>query len=127
MIEPARFTVSAADMAEMAPILEDPNPIHLDPAAAQAAGLGDRVVNQGPTNIGYAVTALERAFPGADVREVRCRLTANVLGGDVVIAGGEVVETLADRVHCRFWVDVDGGPRAVEGTATVFTTDQGST
>jgi 3-hydroxybutyryl-CoA dehydratase len=127
MIEPRRFTVSAADMVAMAPILEDPNPIHLDPAAARAAGLGDRVVNQGPTNIGYAVTTLRRAFPGGEVREVRCRLTANVHGGDEVVAGGEVVEEHDDRVVCRFWVDVDGGPRAVEGTATVFTTDQGST
>jgi 3-hydroxybutyryl-CoA dehydratase len=118
-IEPQRFTVSAPDMHDMAPIFEDPNPIHLDPAAAEAAGFGHRVVNQGPTNVGYVVTALRRAFPGAEVREVRCRLAANVFGDQTVVAGGEVVETDGDRLTCQIWLDVEDGPRAVTGTATV--------
>jgi 3-hydroxybutyryl-CoA dehydratase len=118
-IEPQRFTVSAPDMHLVAPIFEDPNPIHLDPAAAKAAGLGDRVVNQGPTNVGYVVTTLRRAFPGAEVRELRCRLLANVHGDDEVVAGGEVVDRDGDVLTCQIWLDVEGGTRAVTGTATV--------
>ena len=44
-------SVSAEAMAVLAEVLRDPNPIHLDPAAAAAAGLGNSRINKGPANI----------------------------------------------------------------------------
>lgn len=122
----APWTVESIDPEKMkvfAELLADPNPIHLDPEAAKAAGLGDRVVNQGPASFGYVVSMLRAAAPGAVLRDLRVRLTANVFAGDRVIAAGEV-ERVEDeggerRASCRVWVDVDGGARALQGTATL--------
>jgi acyl dehydratase len=109
--------VSAEAMRELAPILDDPNPIHLDGAAAARAGLGDRPVNQGPANIGYVVTMLRRALPDATLVRLTCRLTGTVVAGDRVVAGGDVLEVAGPEVVCAVWLDVDGAHRAVEGTA----------
>ncbi|HET6506999.1 MAG TPA: MaoC family dehydratase [Baekduia sp.] len=118
-------SVSPAAMADFAEVLADPNPIHLDPEAVKAMGLGDRVVNQGPANFGYVLEMLKAAVPGATVVDLRVRLQANVFGGDRVIAAG-VVESVADGEHgtrilnCAVWLDVDGGARAIAGTASLI-------
>ncbi|MHB8736479.1 MAG: MaoC/PaaZ C-terminal domain-containing protein, partial [Terriglobales bacterium] len=42
------LTIERIDPEKMkifAVVLDDPNPIHLDPAAVRAAGLGDRVIS----------------------------------------------------------------------------------
>jgi 3-hydroxybutyryl-CoA dehydratase len=105
-------------------VLDDPNPIHLDPEAVRALGLGDRVVNQGPANLGYLLDLLHEVAPTGRVADVRVRFMANVLGGDRVIAAGrvEAVEEDAEarRLRCAIWLDVDGGARALEGTATLI-------
>jgi|1185.fasta_scaffold1892713_2 3-hydroxybutyryl-CoA dehydratase len=110
-------SVSAEAMHVVAAILDDPNPIHLDPEAARAAGLGDRPVNQGPVNFGYVLSMLTES--GATVRELDVRLLANVFAGDRVIAAGRVEEVDGERVLCSVWLDVDGGARAIEGTAVL--------
>jgi acyl dehydratase len=112
-------SVSAEAMRVIADVLRDPNPIHLDPAAVRAAGLGDRVINQGPANGSYIANMLRANFPGARVRALRLRLRANVFAGDRVVAGGTVEAREGDLVHCRVWLDVDGRGRAIEGTAVV--------
>jgi acyl dehydratase len=48
-------SVDSERMREFAVLLADPNPIHLEPEAVRARGLGDRVVNQGPANFGYVL------------------------------------------------------------------------
>jgi 3-hydroxybutyryl-CoA dehydratase len=115
--------VDAEAMKDLAVLLADPNPIHLDAAAARAAGLGDRPVNQGPANFGYVLTMLTRAIPGAVVRDLRVRLLANVFAGDRVVADGRIESTeqleAGERLACSVWLDVDGGRRALEGTATL--------
>src|ERR1700727_2758336 len=85
------WTVPDVDPEKMkvfAVVLADPNPIHLDPEAVKSAGLGDRVINQGPASFGYVLNMLREALPGAAVRDLNVRLTANVFGGDRVTAGG---------------------------------------
>ncbi len=112
-------SVSGAAMHGLAEIFDDPNPIHLDAAAARAAGIGDRPVNQGPANCCYVVNMLLEAFPAGRISRMKFRLLANVFAGDHVVAGGTVRETSQDEVHCDVWLDVVDGPRAVEGSAVV--------
>lgn len=113
-------SVSGPAMHDIAAVLDDPNPIHLSGAAAAAAGLGDRPVNQGPLNIGYVLDMLRDAAPGAVVRDLRVRLLANVFAGDRVIAAGRVEAVETDgSVTCSVWLDVDGAVRAIDGTASV--------
>lgn len=119
------LVVDAGRMRTMAALLDDPNPIHWDVDAVRALGLGDRPVNQGPSNAGYVVNALV-AFAGGDpgaVRRVSVRFRGNVLAGDRVTAGGVVtaVTTLGSDVvaTCEVWLDRDDGARLVSGTAEV--------
>lgn len=126
------WTVEAVDpekMKIMAALLGDPNPIHFDPAAVRALGLGDRVINQGPANFGYVQNMLVSWAGGVGrIRALSLRLTANVLAGDRVAAGGRVTGVgPGDLVACAVWLDVlaRGGTslasplRALAGTATV--------
>jgi acyl dehydratase len=117
--------VGIAEMKTMAALLQDPNPIHWDPAATRALGMGERVVNQGPINISYVMNALV-SWVGNDpsrLRAITMRFMANVFEGDRVEAGGTVTgvrdvngERLAD---CDVWLDVSGGSRALGGTAVI--------
>jgi len=101
-------------MVDFADLLQDPNPIHLDEAAA-----GGRVINQGPINAGYVIAMLRAAHPDARIAALRLRFMANVRGGDHVTAGGEVLSEDGGELHCAVWLDIDDGPRAVEGSATL--------
>jgi 3-hydroxybutyryl-CoA dehydratase len=120
------WTVDHVDPEKMkvfAEVLADPNPIHLDPQAVIDAGLGDRVINQGPASFGYVLNMLHEAAPHAAIRDLNVRLTANVFGGDRIAVAGtiESVEEIEGerRASCRVWVDVEGGRRALQGTATL--------
>jgi 3-hydroxybutyryl-CoA dehydratase len=115
-IEPARI-------ARMSKAQHDPNPIHLDPAAVAAVNLGDRQVNQGSANAAYVMNMLAEAIPEGTIERFTVRLLANVFAGDTVVAGG-VVESVEgqpgdQRLHCRVWLDVEDGSRAVEGRAVI--------
>ena len=121
-------SVSAERMKTLAVVLADPNPIHLDPEAVRALGMGDRVVNQGPANFAWVLDMLREALPGAQVLDVKVRFLANVFAGDRVIAAGRVESVEAGRATCSVWLDVDGGARAIDGTATlILPPDRGAT
>lgn len=117
-------SVSAEAMRELAKLFADPNPIHLDPAAALAAGLGPCVVNQGPASYAYVVNMLREAHPDAEIRRLRFRFLSPVRAGDRVVAAGRVIrrepcpggELLAYEV----WLDVEGAGRAIEGSAKLM-------
>ncbi|MDE0376822.1 MAG: MaoC/PaaZ C-terminal domain-containing protein [bacterium] len=116
--------VRAAAMKTMAVLLRDPNPIHFDPHVVAALGMGDRVINQGPTNMAYVVDMLV-AWAGdpARIQSLKVRFLDNVRGGDRVVAGGIVTSVAGDGQYqvaeCDVWLDVVGGPRALAGSATV--------
>lgn len=117
------MTVSAQAMKTMSVLLDDPNPIHIDVAAVRELGMGDRLVNQGPTNLAYVMDMVRKNFPTGRLQQFRSRLLANVFDGDVVTAGGEI-QSVAQRAYgtevtSHVWLDIDGGGRAVEGTASV--------
>lgn len=107
-------------MVVWARLLRDPNPIHLHVAAVQAAGLGDKRINQGPANLAYILNMLARAFPDLRVESTDVRYMANVLEGDRVIAGGTVTAADGGRITCDIWLEVDGRGRALAGSATLI-------
>lgn len=115
--------VSAEKMKVFAAIARDPNPIHWDRNAVAERGLGERLINQGPTNLGYVINMLLAWAGPTSIRELAVRFTSNVFDGDDVVAGGVVTairdeqgERLAD---CDVWLDRGDGTRAVVGSATV--------
>lgn len=116
-------SVSAAAMRTMSVVLDDPNPIHLDANAVRELGLGERVINQGPANLGYVIDLVRNNFPGGRLTRFQARLLSNVFDGDIVTAGGAVdtVEHRDDGVHvtAKVWLDIEGSGRAVEGPADV--------
>ena len=116
-------SVSAEKMKLLAAILRDPNPIHWDPTEVAKRGLGQRVINQGPTNLGYITNMLMDWAGPSCLRHLKVRFSANVFDGDDVVATGVVIgvrdengERLAD---CDVWLDRGDGSRAVQGRATV--------
>lgn len=115
--------VTESRMRLLAAILRDPNPIHWDRAEVAARGLGDRLINQGPTNVGYVCNAL-LAWAGNDsLRSLTVRFTSNVFDADEVVAGGAVtrIEAANDEIlaTCDVWLDRADGTRAVAGVAVV--------
>ncbi len=116
--------VSAEKMKTMAALLADPNPIHWDIAAVQQLGMGDRPINQGPSNMAYVMNMLCAWAGGHDrLRAFRVRFLGNVLAGDWLRATGVVTavrfqagETLVD---CDVALRKADGNSVLEGSATV--------
>lgn len=106
------WTVDPVDtekMKTMAALIADPNPIHWDVEAVRALGIGNRPVNQGPSNMAYVANMLA-AWSGSHqhLRTLRVRFLANVFGGDRVVAGGRVsaVEPVDGGIlaTCEVWL-----------------------
>ena len=115
--------VTPERMKLLAAILRDPNPIHWDRAEVAARGLGDRLINQGPTNVGYVCNALAAWAGPTALRSLTVRFTSNVFDGDTVVAGG-VVTAIDDTgprrlAACDVWLDRGDGTRAITGHAVV--------
>ncbi len=92
------FIVESVDpqrMKTMAAILRDPYPVHWDPEAVDAAGLGYRTVNQGPLNLGYIANMLMAWAGDGSIRRLTVTFGKRVLDGDRVIATGTVAEVTA--------------------------------
>jgi acyl dehydratase len=111
-------------MKTVAALLRDPNPIHFDAGAVAALGMGDRPVNQGPTNMAYVCNML-RAWTGdpASLRRLQVRFLGNVFAGDRVIAGGVVTgirEEGGNRLaDLDVWLERSPEDRVLAGAATV--------
>lgn len=121
-------SVDPEKMKVMAALLGDPNPIHFDVAAVKALGMGDRVVNQGPLNMGYVMNMLMAWAGSAEcIREIQLRFRGNVVAGDRVRASGTVTAVRDDSgvrlADCEVVLEVVGGAPALTGTATVAVDD----
>ena len=114
-----RHRVQPSAMVSLADILRDPTPILLDAAAAAAAGLGDRVVNQGPANLAYILNMLTAALPGHRLVKIDSRYLANVFGDDLVEAGGSVTSLAGPVVECETWLKREDGTIAVTAVASL--------
>ncbi len=114
--------VDPARMKTMAAILRDPYPVHWDRDANAALGLGGRVINQGPLNLGYIVNMLLAWAGPASVRRLTVSFGRPVLDGDRVVARGTVtsVEVAGSEhhAHCEVRLERDGEV-VVTGTAVV--------
>jgi 3-hydroxybutyryl-CoA dehydratase len=125
-IPPFVITATPESMKIWAVILHDPNPIHLDPEVVRAKGLGDRVINQGPTNVAYIMNALHAGFPGGRIEMCDVRFLDNVYGGEVVEASGKITEiSEADgvrRTSCDVWLKAEGRDLVLSGRAVVAET-----
>jgi acyl dehydratase len=114
--------VDPARMKTMAAILRDPYPVHWDRAANERLGLGGRVINQGPLNLGYIVNMLHGWTGPGSVRRLTVSFGRPVLDEDAVVAGGRVLE-LTDvngelLATCEVWLQRDD-ERVVTGHAVV--------
>lgn len=115
--------VAPGPMKVVASLMDDPNPIHWDAAAAARTGLGDRVVNQGPITVSYLLELALRAAGGpSGVRRLDARFLANVFAGDRVECTGVVssLDAAARTAELELTAVVDGSPVAT-ATATVLT------
>lgn len=114
-------SVSPESMKAWAVFLADPNPIHLDVEVVKAKGLGDRVINQGPTNVAYIINMLHNNFPNGQIEELDSRFLDNIYGGDKVETFGTVTDVSEDgditRVHCDIGLRVEGRGDVISGTA----------
>jgi acyl dehydratase len=107
-------------MAEMAVVLGDPNPIHLDPEVVKRLGLGERSIVQGPITVGFMLEMLRRALPDARLENLEVRYIANAFAGDVVRVTGSVEDVSGQRVRCAVVAEIAGDDRQVAmGTATL--------
>ncbi|MGH3174570.1 MAG: MaoC family dehydratase [Streptosporangiaceae bacterium] len=115
--------VDPARMKTLALLLADPNPIHLDAAAARRLGVADRPVNQGPSTMAMAVNMVLAAFPGARLTSFRSRLLGLVLAGDSVEGGGNVLDRKImdgqELLRCQVHLDVPGRGRVLEAEAVL--------
>lgn len=125
--ELAPYRIESVDpdtMKAWAPILRDPNPIHLDRDAVRAAGLGDRRINQGPINLAYIVTMLHRAFPGAFIEDIRNRFTDNAYEGESLEARATVtgVDDAGGRTRITldFTLNSDERAAVISGSAALL-------
>ena len=109
-------SVDPARMKTMAALLRDPYPVHWDPAATEGLGLGGRVINQGPLNLGYVANMLMAWSGPASIRRLTVSFGRPVLDGDRVVAGGRVQEVVDGVALCDVWLARDG-ERVVTGTA----------
>ena len=116
--------VSPDAMREWATFLRDDNPIHLDPAAVAALGLGERVINQGPANLAYVINMLHAAFPSGTITGLSTRFLGNVRAEDSVVAGGTITSLKPDEAVCDFELRVVDGEPALAGTATIALNQQ---
>ena len=106
-------SVSPEPMKTMAAILDDPNPIHYDEASVRALGLGERPINQGPSNLGYLMEMLVGFAGSAErVRRVRVRFLGNVFAGQRVECSGSVtsVDAAAGTAELAVEASADGRP-----------------
>lgn len=114
--------VDAARMKTMAAILRDPYPVHWDRAGNEQAGLGPRLINQGPLNVGYLANMLMAWAGPTCVRRLTVAFADRVHDGDEVTAHGVVTAIETDaaehRLTCEIWLE-RGDQRVVTGTAIV--------
>lgn len=115
--------ISEETLRLWADFLEDPNPIHLDPAATAALGLGNRVISQGPANLAYVINLLMANFPGKRIGSINTQFADNVFAGDIATAAGQILSADDGSVTCEAWLQIEGRGKAILCEATIYLKD----
>ena len=119
-------SVDPARMKTMAALLRDPYPVHWDRIGNERIGLGARVINQGPLNLGYIANMLIAWSGPASIRRLTVSFGDRVLDGERVTAHCTVtaIEQRGDErvATCQVWLERDNVP-VVTGTADVCVTN----
>lgn len=118
-LPPRTIVVDAGAMAIIAVVLRDPNPIHLDPKAVRTAGLGDKVINQGPANLAYIIDMVLLALPGHRITALDSRYLGNVCDGDTVEAGGTIAGLESGKIQIETWLRLPDESDAVTARMTL--------
>ncbi len=124
-LPPLARTVTRDDVVRYAENSGDRNPLHLDDAAARAAGFPG-VIAHGMLTMGHLATCLTRWLGGPDgLERLAAPFRAPVSPGDTIVAGGRVraLDPATRRAELEVWVHVerDGrlGQAIRRGTAVV--------
>ncbi len=120
--------VSAEKMKTMSALMHDSNPIHFDVQSVRALGMGDRTINQGPSNMAYVINMLAIwAGSYGRVRDFRLRFIGNVFADDALRASGTVTALRREGGHrladCEVRLDRADGAKVLLGSATVIVDD----
>jgi acyl dehydratase len=113
--------VDADKMKLMAAILRDPNPIHYDAERVRELGMGDRTVNQGPSNMSYLLNMVTHWSGGVPtLRTASMRFLGNVFADDRVECRGHVTAVEDGQVTLDVVASVGDRP-VLAGTVVVAT------
>ena len=114
--------VDPARMKTMAAILRDPYTVHWDRTANERLGVGARVINQGPLNVGYIANMLIAWAGPSCIRRLTLAFGRPVLDGEMVTARGIVTDIRSvdgeSLATSDVWLD-RAGERVVTGTAVI--------
>ncbi len=107
---------------DIAIILRDTNPLHLDRIYAHERGLPD-VVQQGPLSEAYLYRFLtDWLHHPWDLRKTKVRFVANVFPNDLLTCRGTITrlyyENGEPRVDCQIWQENQKGEKTLVGEAT---------
>ena len=105
-LDPLTRVVTRDDIRAYAEAGGDRNPLHLDDAAARAAGF-DGVIAHGMFTMAHMATCVI-AWAGADafVERISVQFRAPVRAGDRIVAGGRAKAIDGDRVTVEAWVEL---------------------
>lgn len=117
--------VDPEKMKLLSALMRDPNPIHFDRTAVVDLGMGDKTVNQGPSNMAYVLSMLGAWAGGVDrITHYRFRFLGNVFEGDRLEATGKVTKVndtpSAFEVECTLALTVIGAGEVLAGVGTVL-------
>ncbi|HEY2652080.1 MAG TPA: MaoC family dehydratase [Solirubrobacteraceae bacterium] len=115
-VDPGRIKTVAA-------VLQDPTPVHLDPAVARARGIGDSLSTQGALNMTWFVEAAVRFAGGADrLVSFKVRFLDNVLAGERFECTGTITAVDADAARAELELVATANGRSVLGGTAVIRT-----
>ena len=109
--------ISMQTIREWSGFLADPNPIHLDPAAVAAIGLGNQVISQGPLNLAIVMNLLTSSLGKARIEQMESRFVGNVFAAEPLIAQGRISAVENDRVTCEATLEAEGRGPVITCTA----------
>jgi acyl dehydratase len=114
--------VTRLQLALFASAAADPNPIHVDDAAAEAAGLPHAIVH-GMLTMAFLGRLLTQSVPLRDVRALDGRFVAMAFPGDTITCTGAIVAKSIEHGERRVEIEIAAqnqrGERLVAGKAIV--------